>query len=168
MWSGLTANEHGEHRTTAFPSFPHITENRSSPHHSRGASEKLHYDRTLTQYVFALSSLDARTRHTPPGTRPAISHVSQNAFFQQLPAAELVSIGTPDCWSAKDHVAHTTFWRQRLARRLQAIIRKEPQPPPDNFEHLNSVIFEEHPYRPWTDILAESDAVYAELIALFD
>ena len=56
------------------------------------------------------------------------AQISQNAFFQLLPADELVISGTPDYWSAKDHVAHMTFWRQRLALRLQAIIRKETQP----------------------------------------
>jgi DinB superfamily len=96
------------------------------------------------------------------------AQISQNAFFQQLLQAELVTSGTPDCWSAKDHVAHLTFWRQRLALRVQAIIGKEPQPPSDDFEQLNPVIFEEQRYRPWSVILAESDAVYAELIALSD
>ena len=53
---------------------------------------------------------------------------SQNAFFQQLPATELLMSGTPDFWSAKDHVAHMTFWRQRLALKLQSIIREERLP----------------------------------------
>ncbi len=96
------------------------------------------------------------------------AQISQNAFFQQLPAAELAIIGTSDCWSAKDHVAHMTFWRQRLVLRLQAIIQKEPQPTSANFEQLNPVIFEKQRYRSWSDLLSESDAAYAELIALTD
>jgi hypothetical protein len=91
---------------------------------------------------------------------------SQNAFFQQLPAAELLISGTPDFWSAKDHVAHMTFWRQRLALRLQAIIRKEPQPEARDFEQVNPLIFEEQRYRPWLAILSESDQAYADLIML--
>jgi len=94
------------------------------------------------------------------------AQISQNAFFQQLPVAELMTDGTPDCWSAKDHVAHMTFWRQHLALRLQAIIRKEPQPEAQNFEQLNPLIFEEQRYRPWSSILCESDQAYADLIAL--
>jgi tetratricopeptide (TPR) repeat protein len=94
------------------------------------------------------------------------AQTSQNAFFQRVPQAELVTSGTPDCWSAKDHVAHLTFWRQRLALRVQAIIEKQPQPPSDDFEQLNPVIFEQHRHRSWPDLLSESDAVYAELIAL--
>jgi len=91
---------------------------------------------------------------------------SQNAFFQLLPDAELVISGTPDYWSAKDHVAHMTFWRQRLALRLRAIIGKEPQPEAQSFEQVNPLIFEEQRYRPWLAILSESDQAYADLIML--
>ncbi len=94
------------------------------------------------------------------------AQINQNAFFQQLSPTELATIGTAECWSAKDHVAHMTFWRQRLALRLQAIIRKEPQPEGENFEELNPIIFEEHRHRPWPTLLSESDQAYAELIAL--
>lgn len=96
------------------------------------------------------------------------AQISQNAFFQELTPAELATVGIPEYWSAKDHVAHMTFWRQRLVLRLQALIRKEPSLQADNFEQLNPVIFEEQRYRPWPDILSESDHVYAELITLSD
>jgi tetratricopeptide (TPR) repeat protein len=91
---------------------------------------------------------------------------SQNAFFQLLPAAELAISGTPDYWSAKDHVAHMTFWRQRLALRLRAIIEKEPQPEVQDFEQMNPLIFEEQRYRFWSAILSESDQAYDDLIML--
>jgi tetratricopeptide (TPR) repeat protein len=91
---------------------------------------------------------------------------SQNAFFQLLPADELVINGMPDYWSAKDHVAHMTFWRQRLALRLRAIIEKEPQPEAQDFEQVNPLIFEEQRYRSWSAILSESDHSYADLIML--
>jgi hypothetical protein len=112
----------------------------------------------MTQHLFRPLLLDLLRQ----------AQISQNAFFQQVPAAELVTSGTPDCWSAKDHVAHMTFWRQRLALRLQAILGKESQPEVQDFEQLNPLIFEEQRYRPWSAILSESDQAYAELIALSD
>ena len=93
------------------------------------------------------------------------AQISQNAFFQQLPAAELVADGTPVFWSAKDHVAHLTFWRQRLTLRVQAITRHEPQPEASSFEQLNPLIFAENRYRLWPAILSESDRAYADLIS---
>ena len=110
----------------------------------------------MSQHPFKLLLLDLLRQ----------AQINQNAFFQQLPAAELMTEGSPDCWSAKDHVAHMTFWRQHLMLRLQAIIRKEPQPEAQNFEQLNPLIFEEQRHRPWSSILSESDQVYADLIAL--
>src|SRR5260370_12111271 len=81
------------------------------------------------------------------------AQISQNAFFQELTPAELAAIGTPEYWSAKDHVAHMTFWRQHLVFRLQAIIRKAPQPKSENFKQLNPIILEEHRYHPLPALL---------------
>ncbi|MBA2677793.1 MAG: ClbS/DfsB family four-helix bundle protein [Ktedonobacteraceae bacterium] len=92
------------------------------------------------------------------------AQISQNTFFQELPAGSLEIIGEPDSWSAKDHVAHLTFWRQRLTLRLQAHFRTAPQPKIDHFEQLNPIVFEENRYRAWLDILVESDQAYADLI----
>jgi tetratricopeptide (TPR) repeat protein len=92
------------------------------------------------------------------------AQISQNAFFQELAPAELTTSGTPDFWSAKDHVAHMTFWRQRLVLKLHAIICHEAQSESEDYEQLNPVIFEEHRYRSWPDILSESDHVYDDLI----
>jgi tetratricopeptide (TPR) repeat protein len=92
------------------------------------------------------------------------SQSSQNAFFERLPADELATAGTPDFWAAKDHVAHMSFYRRRLAMRLQAILEQGPQPEEIDFEQHNPVIFLEHRDRSWPDILSESDEVYAQLI----
>jgi tetratricopeptide (TPR) repeat protein len=92
------------------------------------------------------------------------SQSSQNDFFAQLPGDELATFGTPGFWSAKDHVAHMTFWRRRLALRLQSIIEESPPPEEVDYEQLNPIIFLEQQDRSWPDILSESDEVYAELI----
>jgi tetratricopeptide (TPR) repeat protein len=96
------------------------------------------------------------------------AQISQNTFMQELTPAERAAIGTSELWAAKDHVAHMTFWRQRLVLTLQALLRKAPQPKSEDFEELNPIIFEEQRYRSWSDISAESDQVYADLIALAD
>lgn len=96
------------------------------------------------------------------------AQISQNTFMLELPLAEQTAIGTPELWAAKDHMAHMTFWRQRLVLSLQALLQKAPYPTSEDFEELNPIIFEEQRYRSWSDIIAESDHVYAELIALAD
>ncbi|GHO49458.1 DinB family protein [Ktedonospora formicarum] len=96
------------------------------------------------------------------------AQINQNAFFLALPPGELDIIGEPNFWSAKDHVAHLTFWRQQLVLRLQAHLRQEPQPQSQDFEKVNPIVFEENRYRNWPDILSESDQVYANLITLIE
>ena len=112
----------------------------------------------MTQHAFKLVLIDLLRQ----------AQISQNTFMQELTPAERAAIGTPELWAAKDHVAHMTFWRQRLVLRLQSLLRKAPQPKSEDFEELNPIIFEEQRYRSWSDIIAESDQVYADLIALAD
>lgn len=96
------------------------------------------------------------------------AHLDQDAFLHELNTDEYTAIGTPEYWSAKDHVAHMTFWRQRLVLKLTAILNQERSPDFEDFEQLNPVIFEEQRYRAWSDILAESGQVDAELYTLVD
>ncbi len=41
---------------------------------------------------------------------PQQGHPDEEAFLQELNETERTAIGTPQHWSAKDHVAHLTFW----------------------------------------------------------
>src|SRR5260370_737326 len=93
---------------------------------------------------------------------------SQKTFIQELTPAERAALGTPQFWAAKDLVAHMTFWRQHLVLKLQAFLLKAPQPQAEDFDQRNSLLFEQQRTRPWSDILAESDHVYTELLALVE
>lgn len=96
------------------------------------------------------------------------ARIAQDAFVQALDTTERAATGSPDHWSAKDHVAHMTFWRQRLVLKLQAIQRRETPADSGDFEHLNPIIFEQQRQRPWSEVLTESDQAYAELLSLTD
>lgn len=96
-------------------------------------------------------------------------HLDEEAFLQELSETERAAIGTPEHWSAKDHLTHMLFWHQDLVLRLTAIVQHQEAPPrEENEEELNSLVFEKHKLRPWSDIHVESERVYAELIALFE
>ena len=57
------------------------------------------------------------------------AHLAQDTFLQELNPIEYAAIGKPEFWSAKDHVAHLTFWRQRLTLRYELHLRRDaPQP----------------------------------------
>ncbi|MBA2285654.1 MAG: DinB family protein [Ktedonobacteraceae bacterium] len=94
-------------------------------------------------------------------------HLDEEAFLQELGETERTAIGTPERWSAKDHVAHMTFWHQELVLKVTVILQQQEVPPrEENEELLNSTVFEEHRLLPWSAIHAESERVYAELITL--
>ncbi|GAC1633118.1 MAG: hypothetical protein NVS4B11_34250 [Ktedonobacteraceae bacterium] len=96
-------------------------------------------------------------------------HLDEEAFLQELDETERTAIGTPEHWSSKDHVAHMTFWHQDLVLNLTAILQhQEFLSSEEGEEQLNSLVFEEHKLRPWSEIHAESERVYAELITLFE
>lgn len=96
------------------------------------------------------------------------ARLAQDAFVQVLSPAERAAIGSPAHWSAKDNVAHITFWRQRLVLKLQAVQRHETPAGSDDFEQLNPIVFERQQHRSWSEVLAESDQAYTELVALTD
>jgi tetratricopeptide (TPR) repeat protein len=96
-------------------------------------------------------------------------HLDDEAFLQELNETERTAIGTPELWSAKDHMAHRTFWHQDLVLKLTAILHHQEIPPSEeDEEQLNSMVFEEHKLRPWSALHAESERVYTELIQLIE
>lgn len=96
-------------------------------------------------------------------------HHDEVNWIQELTETERAAIGTPQLWSAKDHMAHRTFWHQDLVQNLAAILWHQETPPSEESDdQINSVVFEKHKLRPWPEIHAESERVYAELIKLVE
>lgn len=73
-------------------------------------------------------------------------------------------------WSIKDIVAHLTGWRHRTVARFQAALRQESSfsPPwPAHLEtddEINAWIYAANKDRPLSDVLAESRAVFQQLV----
>src|SRR5581483_8618208 len=96
-------------------------------------------------------------------------HLDDEAFLQGLSEAERTAIGTPELWSAKDHMAHRTFWLQSFISKLNAVLQQQEVPSREEDEQqLNSMVFEQHRQRPWSDVRAEFEQVYADIIKLFE
>ncbi len=94
-------------------------------------------------------------------------HLDEEAFLQGLDETERTAIGTLEYWSAKDHIAHMTFWRQQVVLSLNAIVQHQEQPAnTKNVEENNAATFEEQHLRPWSDILSEYQQTHADLTKL--
>src|SRR5437016_5907347 len=87
------------------------------------------------------------------------SHRTSAAFVQALDETERTAIGTPQLWSAKDHLAHMTFCLH------QNLIQEVP-PREASVDQMNARVFAQHQLRPWSEAHANFEHVYAELIQL--
>lgn len=94
-------------------------------------------------------------------------HRDEETFLQEITEAERTAIGTPELWSSKDHVAHRTFWHQDLVLKLSAVLKLQEVPlSAEDEAQINETVIEEQRQRPWSNIHAESERVYADLLTL--
>lgn len=97
------------------------------------------------------------------------AHLDEEAFLQGLDETERTAIGTPEHWSAKDHIAHITFWQQQTVLSLNAVVQQQAQPTSTkSVEEKNAETFEEQHLRSWSDILSAYNQAYADLIKLIE
>lgn len=96
-------------------------------------------------------------------------HRDVEAFLQERSKAERNANGTWELWSAKDHLAHKTFWHQQFIDKLTAVLQQQPlSPDEEDEEQLNFTVFEKNKHRPYTEIYAESEQTYAALVRLLE
>jgi hypothetical protein len=88
----------------------------------------------------------------------------------EIGEARMTQPGVAGDWSIKDIVAHLTGWRIRSVARFRAALHHEPTPPPPWPSHLqtddeiNAWIYAANKDRPLSDVLAESRAVFEQLV----
>jgi hypothetical protein len=93
------------------------------------------------------------------------------ALLGEIGEAHMTQPGVAGDWSIKDIVAHLTSWRRRTVASFQAALRHESSfsPPwPPNLEEadeINAWIYAANKDHPLTDVLEESRAVFAQLVA---
>lgn len=96
-------------------------------------------------------------------------HQDEEAFLQALGETERTANGTPQCWSAKDHIAHRTFWHQDLIGKVTAMLQQQEIPPSEESDdQINAMVFEEHQFHPFSTLHAESERTYTALIQLVE
>lgn len=84
----------------------------------------------------------------------------EQAFIDSLGDDERATVGAPEHWSAKDHLAHIAFWRQRLVLRLRAVLTGEPQPGFQDHLQVNKQVFEDHREHSWREVLELGERSY--------
>jgi tetratricopeptide (TPR) repeat protein len=113
--------------------------------------------------------MSASTESGPHGRARALvvrGQADQDALAAHLTPADRAERGELHDWSPKDHIAHNNFWRQDANRRMRAAIEGGSPPNTDDDLAWNDRVFVEQRATAWERLVAETERLRAEAIAL--
>lgn len=93
------------------------------------------------------------------------AQTAQETLVEELSTTERDTIGTPQFWSARDQVAHMTFWWRDLRLTLAALASSQTPPNEEETQTRNERVFEAQREQPWTAILSDARQAHMELLA---
>ena len=103
------------------------------------------------------------------------AYAEEHKFVAGLSDAERAETGTRERWSAKDLLAHISYWRDRLRHNLalKAHGRNVPeaeQPPLDLAEtdEVNAQVFDMNHERTFDEVQGDAERIFRELVAQLD
>jgi len=88
----------------------------------------------------------------------------ERELVSTLTDEERATIGEPERWTIKDQIAHCAAWNERLAKNISTALQGITPSRNDDYEQVNSEIFQVNREKSWEDILAYSEGVYRELM----
>jgi tetratricopeptide (TPR) repeat protein len=91
----------------------------------------------------------------------------EQALWDSLSDEERNAAGEIDCWAPKDHLAHATFWTERLVTQLQAATGGEPPGSIEDYQKTNDEVYETNKDRSWEDVLAWAEEVSRQVQTAF-
>jgi hypothetical protein len=97
-------------------------------------------------------------------------HAALEAQLAGLSADEMMRPGVTDDWSVKDHLAHLTWWEQRVIRTLGGAPDPiDAIPGEDKSEdNVNAFVREANRDRPLAEVRADFDTSFAEMLTLIE
>ncbi len=95
-----------------------------------------------------------------------------NALLAQIPAARMEEPGVEGTWSAKDLVAHLTWYERRVVESARQIMQTGTFTRPDreglSMDEWNDRLAAESRTRPLGEVLAEADEVFRQLLEVVE
>ena len=92
----------------------------------------------------------------------------EQALWDSLRDEERNASGEINRWAPKDHLAHTTFWTERMVAQLQAATGGEPLGSIEDYQKTNDEVFEANKNRNWEDVLAWATEVSRQFHTALD
>lgn len=119
-----------------------------------------------------MSEGDVQKQRADLSRRSREEHERLEAILATLSDERMLEPGvTEDNWSVKDHLAHLTWWEQRVIR---VLARGEPDPldgmPVDihNTNAINAYVYAQNRDRPLAEVRIAFDASYQEMLRLIE
>lgn len=92
----------------------------------------------------------------------------EQALWDLLSYEECNAAGEIDRWAPKDHLAHATFWTERLVTQLQAATGGKPPRKIEDFQKTNDEVYETNKDRSWDEVIAWATEVNRQFHAALD
>ena len=108
---------------------------------------------------------------TDQQVKPQLRRTVEAAQDEERVLAELCDdtpAGVDGRWTAKDHVAHLSAWREHAARVLDAALRGEDQLEDFDIDTQNARIHATYRDQSARDVLAAAQASYEQLLAAIE
>jgi hypothetical protein len=131
---------------------------------------------TLSHITPALAGELARLAQDQPMTSSRLAEILRgernqwNALLEQVGLDRMDIPGVEGEWSVKQLVAHLTWYEQAVVEGAQQALKtgtfSRRRPDGVGLDEINALIMEESRARPASDVLAEADAVFAQLLTL--
>ena len=111
---------------------------------------------------------DVRQRRDDLLRRAREAHTQLEALLATIPDEEQTRSGVTEGWSVKDHLAHLTWWEQRVIRMLAGAPDPINAIPGENKseDDINAYVFAQNHARSLADVRAAFDASYQEMLQL--
>ena len=92
----------------------------------------------------------------------------EQALWDSLRDEERNAAGEIDRWAPKDHLAHVTFWTERLVTQIQAATGGDTPESIEDYQKTNDEVYETNKDRSWEDILAWATEVRTQFYKAFN
>lgn len=84
----------------------------------------------------------------------------ENFLIDRLTAEEKTTTGSFKKWTAKDIIAHNSFWKLLRAKSIEDVLEKRTPQDVKDFQKINEEIFKEYQNRSWDDVIYYSREAY--------
>ncbi len=92
-------------------------------------------------------------------------HEKQAQIWEHMTEEQRNRIGTVEEWAAKDHLAHASFWTERLVVQLKIAAGDASSEELDAYKKTNEQTFQDFKELPWSKIREWCEAVQDQLMA---